>query len=79
MDLSWPHLPNPDLNGDVPISVNASIDKKEFPVSMVGLSDLLRLIDNTWGPVFCAKLDWEVSTFSNFIHSDFMLLISGCV
>ena len=77
MDLSWPHLQNPDLNGTVPISVNSSVNKKDFPVSMVGLLDILRLIDNTWGPVFCAKLDWEDAYKHVHVHPDDLNLQDG--
>ena len=60
MDLSWPRHSAPNIDGPTPISVNASIDKTLFPVTMVTLYDLLTLVENTDGQPFAAKLDWEV-------------------
>ena len=58
-DLSWPHVPEPDINGTTPISINDGINKSDFPVNMVTANDLLRLAFKAGFPAKCSKCDWN--------------------
>ena len=61
MDFSAPHLPasEVDIDAPYPISLNASINKKEFKSTGCATKDVLRQL-LYWGPgVFFSKLDWQ--------------------
>ena len=59
VDMSYPHLPGkPKVDGDIPLSCNASIDKKLFPAEMSSTRDIvLTLLRHGPNVTFC-KQDW---------------------
>ena len=58
-NLSWPNLPDPQLHGPTPISMNDGIKKEDFPVKMVSANDLLVLAFKSGFPAKCSKCDWN--------------------
>ena len=59
VDLSSPHLPDLDINGDSLISVNAGINKDYYPCGGANTSDVLRRL-YLYGPgCYFTKQDWS--------------------
>lgn len=67
MDFSAPHLPATEVNIDspYPISLNASINKKEYKSTGCATKHVLKQL-LYWGPgTFFSKLDWQVLKLNN--------------
>ena len=59
MDQSWPHLQGPvKLFGPDPISVNASINNREFPVKMISSKQVLLRFAMVDRSAVVTKVDW---------------------
>jgi len=58
VNMSWPHLVAPDLEGSVPCSQNAGVDIEQYPTKMVTSRDLLMRIVSVGPSVYMAKIDW---------------------
>ena len=59
VDLSAPHLPNPDINGDEAISVNSGIDGSQFPCGGSNSRDILHKLYLFGRGCWLAKQDWS--------------------
>ena len=59
MDLSWPHLKDPDVFGHVPISINDGIDSELFPTSMTSINAVLELVNKAGPSGYLVKQDWS--------------------
>lgn len=58
VDLSWPYIDNPDINGDTPIAVNDGIDISCYPTKMTSMEAVLELINGYGITSFLVKQDW---------------------
>ena len=58
VDLSYPHLENPDVDGNTPISFNAGIDKKQFKTMSATVADVLEKLHRVGERALIAKIDW---------------------
>ena len=58
VDLSWPYINEPDVNGDEPISVNDGIDMSLYPTSMTSIEAVLELINGSGPASYLVKQDW---------------------
>ena len=63
VDLSWPHVDNPDPNGPKPISVNDGISSEEYPTKMTSIQEVLRLINDCGPQGWLVKQDWADGTY----------------
>lgn len=59
IDMSWPHLDDPQLDSQDPISVNSSIRKEDYPAFMVTSQDVLELLFLAGWKCFLSKCDWN--------------------
>ena len=61
LDLSWPHIDKTlvDLDGDKPVSINAGIDLSDFPVKMISINDILRIVNRAGPTGWMTKQDWS--------------------
>ena len=59
VDMSHPHLKGkPEVFGSIPLSCNASIEKKDYPAEMSSTRDIVEiLLHHGPGVSFC-KQDW---------------------
>lgn len=61
MDQSWPHLQDPCVEGDEPISVNDGINMANFPTSMTSTMAVVERLNKLGHDLaYIAKQDWEV-------------------
>ena len=61
MDQSWPHLPDPCVDGDDPISVNDGINMEFFPTTMTSTMEVLKRLNKLGHELaYICKQDWEV-------------------
>ena len=58
VDLSWPYVDNPDVDGVEPISVNAGIDMTNYPTCMTSIEAVLELINGSGTSSYLVKQDW---------------------
>ena len=59
VDLSAPHLPNPDVNGVSPVSVNDGINGDEFPCGGSNSKDILHRLYLFGRGCWLSKQDWS--------------------
>ena len=65
VDLSFPHLENPDLNGVTPCSFNSGIDKAQFKTMSATVADVLEKLHRVGERALIAKIDWAGEFFGN--------------
>ena len=58
VDLSFPHLENPDLDGVTPCSFNSGIDKAQFKTMSATVADVLEKLHRVGERALIAKIDW---------------------
>ena len=58
-DLSWPHLKEPDLNGQEATSFNSGVDKTLFPTMNSSAHDVLERLYQVGRSAYLAKIDWQ--------------------
>ena len=58
-DLSFPHLRNPRIDGDSPISFNAGIRKADFPTKPASTWDVLSRLYEVGTSALVAKIDYQ--------------------
>ena len=63
VDLSWPHVSNPDPTGATPISINDGIRSEDFPTRMTSIEEVLLLINKCGTEGWLVKQDWADGMF----------------
>ena len=74
VDLSHPHVQNPDLNGDQVTSVNSGINVLDFPAIMTSSTDLLNMFLVTGAYSYMSKQDWNDAYKHIPVHPDDLCL-----
>merc|ERR1711923_669463 len=57
LDLSSPHFDEEQPPG-TPLSVNAGINKEEYPAKMSNTASMLEVLDQVGAPAEFSKIDW---------------------